>query len=468
MGMPVYTRKPPSERMPSRVAFDAIKVFEGFRPVAYQDEGGVWTIGWGCTDNVKQGDTITIGEADAWLLREVAEAAQIVRNSVNVDLTQAEFDSLVIYAYNFGHLKPSLLACLNGGVTDAKEVMASGSYAAVIPQIVRAHWDEKTWKGENFPDGKARKLKTPIRGLYRRRLAEACIWQGLTEWQGPCSENLIKLPVELYQDKTGAWKARANAEEMTDPDWVFQRATEEMRYKPPVMDVQKPFPEVVKPAPAPIVTVIVDKPPERVEVTPAPLPDSPLAREGDIPTQLPIPGPFEDEPEEAAPIIAKSDVVGEVPVASQPPAASPASVSVSGTSAPEKAGRVDPLPPSPPPALPSSLPPPPKPVVIAPKTIDINAIPYGEIDAANGAKNMSESKRVIGMVVVGIGSVIQVVTTRLGVGTAIGAVTFDLSRDPVVVALLVGAIVGVVAFITRKRGTKIVTKGMVEARQVLK
>ena len=121
-----------------------------------------------------------------------------------------------------------------------------------------------------------------------------------------------------------------------------------------------------------------------------------------------------------------------------------------------------------PPGPVSSLPPPKPPVIIAPKTIDINSIPYGEIDAANGAKNMSESKRVIGMVIVGVGSVVQVVTTRLGVGTAVGAIGFDLSRDPVVVALVVGAIVAVGAFLTRKRGTKIITKGMIEAKQVLK
>jgi hypothetical protein len=107
-------------------------------------------------------------------------------------------------------------------------------------------------------------------------------------------------------------------------------------------------------------------------------------------------------------------------------------------------------------------------VIIAPKSVDVKSIPYGEVAPENGAKNMSESQRVIGMVIVGVGSVIQVVTTRLGVGGVIGAVTFDLSRDPVVVALLATGVVVAIGFFTRKRGTKVVTNGMVNATQLLK
>jgi hypothetical protein len=112
--------------------------------------------------------------------------------------------------------------------------------------------------------------------------------------------------------------------------------------------------------------------------------------------------------------------------------------------------------------------PPPPPVIIAPKTVDIRSIPYGEISPDNGAKNMSESQRGIGMVLVGVGSVVQIITMRLGIGTAVGAVFFDLTRDPVIIALVATAIVAVIGWLTRKRGTKVMTTGMVNATQVLK
>jgi hypothetical protein len=67
-----------------------------------------------------------------------------------------------------------------------------------------------------------------------------------------------------------------------------------------------------------------------------------------------------------------------------------------------------------------------------------------------------------------VGSVVQVITMRLGVGTAVGAIFFDLSRDPVVIALAATAVVAVIGWVTRKRGTKVMTKGMVEAKTLLK
>jgi hypothetical protein len=121
--------------------------------------------------------------------------------------------------------------------------------------------------------------------------------------------------------------------------------------------------------------------------------------------------------------------------------------------------------PSPPPV---AAPKPPEPVIIAPKTVDVRSIPYGEITPENGAKNMSESQRAVGMVIVGAGSLIQIVTARLGVGTAIGAIAFDASRDPVVIALIATGVVAVIGWLMRKKGTKVMTKGMIEAKTLLK
>jgi hypothetical protein len=100
--------------------------------------------------------------------------------------------------------------------------------------------------------------------------------------------------------------------------------------------------------------------------------------------------------------------------------------------------------------------------------VDVKSIPYGEISPDNGAKNMSDSQRGVGMVIVGAGSIIQIVTARLGVGTAVGAILFDASRDPVVIALIATGVVTLIGWLMRKKGTKVMTTGMVNATQVLK
>lgn len=52
-----------------------IKNFEGCRLVAYQDSVGVRTIGYGHTKGVKQGDKITLDQADEYLKQDVIGAA---------------------------------------------------------------------------------------------------------------------------------------------------------------------------------------------------------------------------------------------------------------------------------------------------------------------------------------------------------------------------------------------------------
>jgi len=50
-----------------QVAAALIRVFEGLRLEAFQDSGGVWTIGYGHTAGVKEGDRCAPGQAALWL-----------------------------------------------------------------------------------------------------------------------------------------------------------------------------------------------------------------------------------------------------------------------------------------------------------------------------------------------------------------------------------------------------------------
>jgi lysozyme len=74
---------------------------EGCSLKAYQDSGGVWTIGYGHTKNVKPGDKITKEKAFDFLIEDMNEAARQV-NHLNLKLNQNQFTALVDLVYNFG------------------------------------------------------------------------------------------------------------------------------------------------------------------------------------------------------------------------------------------------------------------------------------------------------------------------------------------------------------------------------
>lgn len=80
-----------------------IKQYEGLRLNAYQDSGGVWTIGYGHTGGVQPGDVITREEADALFWADVEKFVRGVnRLKQGTRLTQNQFDALVSFSFNCG------------------------------------------------------------------------------------------------------------------------------------------------------------------------------------------------------------------------------------------------------------------------------------------------------------------------------------------------------------------------------
>jgi lysozyme len=75
---------------------------EGLRLQSYQDSVGVWTIGYGHTSKVKQGQTITEAEALAFLREDLAIAEKAVNTTITAKLSQNQFDALVSLAFNIG------------------------------------------------------------------------------------------------------------------------------------------------------------------------------------------------------------------------------------------------------------------------------------------------------------------------------------------------------------------------------
>lgn len=86
-------------------AVDLIKNEEGFRPQAYQDQAGVWTIGYGTTRingrPVQPGDTVSQQQADQLLAQDIQKHSTF-KNKVSVPLTPSQESALLSFEYNLG------------------------------------------------------------------------------------------------------------------------------------------------------------------------------------------------------------------------------------------------------------------------------------------------------------------------------------------------------------------------------
>ena len=136
----------------SQECIDLVKFFEGFESKAYLCPANVWTIGYGRTKNLKEGDTVNKMQAERDLLEELEEFGEQVLNTVQVPLLQNQFDALTSWTYNLGvgNLQSStLLKKLN-----------SGDKNSVPSEMLR--WNKAAGK--------------VLAGLTRRREAEAKLW----------------------------------------------------------------------------------------------------------------------------------------------------------------------------------------------------------------------------------------------------------------------------------------------------
>lgn len=86
----------------SQQGIDLIKRFEGFKPEAYKDPVGVWTIGYGHTRTACFGMSISENEAESLLRSDVEEAERAIARFVEVELSQNQFDALVSWVFNLG------------------------------------------------------------------------------------------------------------------------------------------------------------------------------------------------------------------------------------------------------------------------------------------------------------------------------------------------------------------------------
>jgi lysozyme len=152
----------------SQQAIDLLHHFEGLarvlpdgRIAAYLCPANVWTIGWGATGrdpfnggNIGPNTIWTRAQADERFVQHLRQFERDTRAALTVPTTQGQFDALVSFAYNLGNgaLNRSTLLRLHN----------AGDFEGAAKQFGR-------W---NKAGGKV------LRGLTRRREAEAAMYQG--------------------------------------------------------------------------------------------------------------------------------------------------------------------------------------------------------------------------------------------------------------------------------------------------
>ena len=138
---------------PSPRLVDFVAAWEGFRSDAYLDAVGVPTLGFGFTQGVQMGDTITLDDAKARLADTLADYARELAAYMVRDPSQQQADALLSLAYNCG-----VKAIGNSGVMQR---FNGGNDEGACERWL--WWDKAG--GRSLP------------GLHRRRVAEVAIYR---------------------------------------------------------------------------------------------------------------------------------------------------------------------------------------------------------------------------------------------------------------------------------------------------
>ena len=163
----------------SEKGLNLIKQFEGCHLTSYKCPAGVWTIGYGHTAGVTEGNHITQEQADQYLKDDVIRFEKYVTTyakKYGYKLNQNQFDALVSFTYNAGP-----------GNLD-RQLLLKGKRPIELVKLYLPVTCIKA-KGKLMP------------GLVRRRALEA-------DLMGDCKKNVCLVAEEVKRGLWGSGAAR--------------------------------------------------------------------------------------------------------------------------------------------------------------------------------------------------------------------------------------------------------------------
>jgi lysozyme len=138
------------------IAYDFVRKHEGCRLQAYQDLGGVWTIGYGHTDSgIKQGLVWTQDQANSVLMIDLRAASVAIESHVISSLNDQQTAAVTSFVFNLG------IGAFSGSTL--LKLINAGDYIGAAKQFPL--WDHVG--------------PQEIKGLLIRRLEEALLFLGV-------------------------------------------------------------------------------------------------------------------------------------------------------------------------------------------------------------------------------------------------------------------------------------------------
>lgn len=378
---------------------------DGAALLAYRCPSGQWTIGFGCCfwddgTPVKEGDELfDVSRIDSILDYNVRGAEAYVREHVRVPLTQYMFDALVSFRFN------------------TRETTLRKS-TRLLPAINAQEWDRAANAFSEFVYGSGsyngKDYQQALRGLLRRRLCEALVFQGL-DWTEAVKDSDVALPCDRILLASDVYRDKIRADGVTT-----------LAHVRPVA-LNHPLP---KPAPSVRADGLAGTPGASVKPpSPTKLPASPAPQNPAATVSGPAAGP--EAPKAAAP--------AKVPPVVIPKPAPPVVVAGQDGTKPK-----------------------------SPNTVSPEAVPY-KIDPNAGLKPIEETDRGKGYVIqqVGIGII------RLGslgvFGTTVQAGAQTVQGDPIlsniILMAFIAAGIAVVGYVVKVYGTWKRKRGEANASQ---
>jgi lysozyme len=149
------------------VGLKLLMTFEGCKLSAYEDKGGVWTIGYGHTQDVHSSMTITQEKAEQLLAKDIEAFEHYVQDAVKVSLNEDQFSALVCFCFNVGPGEGGF------GSSTLLRLLNDGDYAGAANQFPR--WNKvgsevATLKSMGFTSALQKLMVCPISTSSRRKM----------------------------------------------------------------------------------------------------------------------------------------------------------------------------------------------------------------------------------------------------------------------------------------------------------